>query len=798
MKSRITLIFFSYCLLFNACMVDNFEEGALLLDSITEVRLSSNDTLFLKKDGTFEIRYALRYFSKQGEVNFRNTVRPKFFLNGIEVDKAEIDLSQEASYILQAEVPNNPKLLSNELNIQVLSLINAIKEIHLEFIGQSNILIAELDEPTFEDLFRINLLLVTGERMVVNENFFDFEFILNGSKVEAFKFDNLTLGETTEVQIGINDMLSNVVGLEVLTIENAINEIAIDYLGESNILIPELQEVNFEDLLGLELTLVNGAKLKVGKSDFDFEFLLNGKAYKKLEIEDFELGKVTELKIAINEVVSNAIQIEVLRIKDAVSEIEITLIEGVNQINKAETKGLITDFIKIEAELKNSMKIDLKKYPEIFQVIYNEIKLLDKDIANFPDGRFKLSVQVAEVRSNFLDFEIFDPMTYIKRIDLVLDERTRNIYAVAGSSKLDFTYEVIGMDESVLSIPASLVVDGKKQDSFRNVPITKAGMVQVHAEISGKKSNSVQIISRQDQVLPKIRVPIVFHVLDNLNKNITKSVIDFEMEKLNLAFANQFELDPFMPKSSNAVNIHMEFYLADRDEAGNLLSQRGINRYSSGGQTFGESTEEERIYLFQRMWDPRKYVNVFVGRMDRLGGYAYLPFVKDIDLPGIFTIDNDYVLHYPYVTVMSDNAMGEPNNNTLAHEIGHMLALYHTFDQNTNGFQCIDGDYCPDTETHLIDATNSLFVSTSNFMLNCQEETFISVNIMDYIQKSNSFTFDQRARMRTAAIYSPFFAKEGNYTNARLRPLEKGPLDHSIQPVFCPNQNHFGRRFHHH
>ena len=683
-------------------MVDNFEEGALLLDSITEVQLVSRDTLFLEREDQFEVRYSLRYFSNQGEVIFRNTVKPKMYLNGNEVDKTEIDLSQETNYSFWVEFPNQAKTRSNVLNVRVLSLINAITEIKLEFIGGGNVIIPELDERSFEDLFQIELTFATGEKLVVNQDFFDFNVLVNGVKIETFKVQELNLGEKTTVQLAFKDIISNEVDLEVLTI------------------------------------------------------------------------------------------------KEAITGIEIQALENINQINKAETKGLITEFLQIKARLKNAMLIDLGPLKELFSVEKNEMKLSNLDIASFPDGKFNLRVVSGDVISNSIVFEVFDPMTYIKRIDLVLDERTRNIYAVAGSSKLDFTYEVIGMDESVLSIPASLVVDGKKQGSFQNVPITKAGMVQVHAEISGKKSNTVQIISRQNQALPKIRVPIVFHVLDNLNKNITKSVIDFEMEKLNLAFANQFELDPFMPKSSNAVNIHMEFYLADRDESGNLLSERGINRFLSGGQTFGDFSDEERAYLFQRMWDPRKYVNVFVGRMDRWGGYAYFPLVKDIDLPGVFTIDNDYVLHYPYVTVMSDNAMGLPNNATLAHEIGHMLALYHTFDKGLEVNECIDGDYCPDTETHLIDATNSLFVSTSNFMLNCQEETFISVNIMDYIQKSNSFTFDQRARMRTAAIYSPFFAKEGNYTNARLRPLEKGPLDHSIQPVFCPNQNHFGRRFHHH
>lgn len=574
------------------------------MDSITEVKLISGDTLFLKKEGTYEVKYLLRYFSKQGEVNLKNTLKPKLYLNGNEVENTEIDLSKETTYTLEAEFPNKSKTLSNKLNIKVLTLNEAIAEITLKSI---------------DNVYYIN---------------------------------------------------------------------------------------------------------KVG-----------------------------------------------------------------SQQNK------ITDFIEINAKLKTSEVVDLKPFTDIYSLEYNESKLSNLTIGGIPDGKFRLRATVGQVFSNSIDFEVFDPMTYIKRIDLLLDERTRNNYAVAGSSELDFSYQVIGMDDAILPIPASLVVDGQNQNSFKNVPINKAGIVNVHAEISGKKSNAIQIISRQNKVLPKIRIPIIFHVLDNLNKGISRATVEFEIEKLNLAFANEFF--PSLGRSSNSVNLFMEFYLADRDESGNLLQESGINRISSGGQTFSLSSNEAN-YLFQRMWDPRKYVNVFVGRMDSPFGYAYYPVVKDIDLPGMSRIFDDYVLTYPYVTVISDNAMGLPNNSTLAHEIGHMLALLHPFEQNSNGFECIDGDYCPDTETYLIDATNSPFVSPSNIVQNCQQQTFFSVNIMDYVDRRNSFTFDQRERMRTAAIYSPFFAKEANFNNSRLRPFEKGPLDHSIKPISCPNQNHFGRRFHSH
>lgn len=699
MKNRFLILLFSYFLLFNACMVDNFEENSFLLDSITEVWLSSSDTLFIKKDVSFEVKYALRYFSKQGEVSLKNTVKPKLLLNGTAVEKAEIDLRNEATHTIQVEFPNKSKILSNEQNIRVLSIPNAVTSIRIEPKGGANVLVPELEDPGFDDLFRIELGLLTGEKLIVNRSFLDFKFIVNGQT----------------------------------------------------------------------------------KDDF--------------QVREFEIGKDAAVQIAFNNIASNALTLEILSIREAIAKIELKTLNDISQINTAEIQGKLTDFVAITATLKNAMEIDLRLYPEIFSLEYNEKKLTNLDVKTLPDGKFKLRVAVGEVFSNAVDFEVFDPMTYIKDIELTLDERTRNPYAVAGSSELDFSYRVIGMDNTLLNIPATLIVEGRKQNSFKNVPISKAGTVTIYAEISGKKSNTVQVTSRQDKVLENFRVPVVFHVLDNLNKAISREIVEFEILKLNQAFANEFF--PSLTRSGNAVEIFMEFFLADKDESGTLLAERGINRIPSGGATFGDFSEANANYLFQRMWDPRRYVNVFVGRMDRWGGYAYFPVLKDKELPGIWTMFENYVLDFPYATVMSDTEMGRVNGSTLAHEIGHMLALYHTFDRTGQGQACFDGDYCLDTETHLVDASNSLFTSPNNIQENCQEETFYSANIMDYISKSNSFTYDQRERMRTAAVYSPFFAKEANYLNGRLSPFARGKINYDIKPQVCANPHHFGRKYHH-
>lgn len=142
-------------------------------------------------------------------------------------------------------------------------------------------------------------------------------------------------------------------------------------------------------------------------------------------------------------------------------------------------------------------------------------------------------------------------------------------------------------------------------------------------------------------------------------------------------------------------------------------------------------------------------------------------------------------LYYPHgvninsLAIYEDRYSGNKNNSmaavvTLAHELGHYLGLYHSFDEDPNGglaTNCIDSDYCTDTPSYNRDAYLQLYqayayqyggydkvpLSLGAKRIDCDtDEYFTSYNLMDYeCSYADRFTPQQRARVRNVLTYSP-------------------------------------------
>jgi hypothetical protein len=677
----------------SSCLVENIYENSFLLDSITRVELSSNDTVFVQREETFTVKYTLKYFSEIGEVDLGNSVNPKLFLNEANITMPIIDLSQQQQYVLQARFPNKANISSNPVSIRVLSLADAITSINLTYQGASSVLIPALETRSFDDLFRIELVLVTGERKIVNSSFFNFLYFANDTPLERFDLQNLPLGNPVEIQVGYNGILSNQVTIEPLSIVQAVTTIRIALVGEP-------------------------------------------------------------------------------------------------LINKSQVTGNLSGLLTIQAGLRNLTEINLKNHPDTYTLQLNGVDVADTPINSIADGVYRIRVKVGTLVSNNFEVEFFDPSSVVQRIELRLNEFTNNTFAVAGVSKKSFDVKVFGADDRELNFTPTLKIDHVPQEGFKDVLINAAGTIQVFAELFGKRSNVISITSRPNDAFPVIRVPVVFHVLDNTTATINRAVIDQEIRKLNDIFSNQFSNN--LAKSSNAVASFFQFFLVDRAPSGALMAEVGINRMAANGQQFNTGTNQEFNFLLQRLWDPRRYLNIFIAPLPGLGGYAYYPVLNGANLPGMSSVPNTYTLNYPYATVMNEQVMGRALDTTLAHEIGHMLALIHTFESSTPS-NCFDADFCPDTEQHPQHAFQ--FLNPNNLVTNCQGQVFYSTNIMDYVVRANSFTLDQRSRMRVVAQHAPFFAKEANYLGGRLEPLIIGKPDYSIKPVQCISQKVFGKRY---
>lgn len=672
----------AFFLIFSSCTMEGDSESSLLLDTITRLELVSKDTVFIVKEGTQSITYQVKYYNSQGLVSLGNTFQPKLLLDGNSVSPLEIDLSKEHDYRLIAELPNKKKLLSNELLIRVLSLENAISKINLIYLDTSIILIPELKEMDFDELFRIELELVNGEKMLINSQFLDFDFLINDIKSPEFEFQNLIFTGDGKVQ------------------------------------------VQFKDLL------------------------------------------------------SNPVELKLYKLADAVSKVDFGFHKELNRIIKFEEDGDFVDYFTSNATLINEQKINFSDYPELFNFFVDKIPLGTFKVQNLPEGRVSFVSKVGNISSNSIEIEVINPFNFIKSIELSFSDSTNNPFAVAGRARYDFRYKILGLDNSEINLKAELRIQDVKQQGFENILINSSGLLKAEVVAYGKKSNVLEINSRSDISYPKFRIPLIFHILPNYSQieSISEQQLQNKINLLNQAFSDTYLRTTTDKRSSSAVNVGIEFYLAENSINGSQLTEKGMHRLANDLSAINYPLKiNDLTFLYDQMWDPTQYLNVFVTKIDGAGGFAFPPILENFSLPGVSSWPaGSTPFNYPYVAVIGVG-ITNPDIFLLAHEIGHMLGLYHSHRENGNS--CTeDVDYCEDTDGMILDR----FI-VEYFNENCQNQKITDYDFMSYAGFKNSFTFDQRERMRRVLEHNSFLPVQG--AGARLKSFKKGVLDYSIKPI---------------
>ncbi|MEP7108206.1 MAG: gliding motility-associated C-terminal domain-containing protein [Ferruginibacter sp.] len=247
-------------------------------------------------------------------------------------------------------------------------------------------------------------------------------------------------------------------------------------------------------------------------------------------------------------------------------------------------------------------------------------------------------------------------------------------------------------------------------------------------------------------------VPVVFHIINQDPSTVPDQVILNALMDLNDAFAKRGNY-----AASNGVDTKIRFCLSQKDPDGGITT--GITRTKSFFSTHLNPLIEDSKLKNLIQWDPARYINIwYISGMDmeafadyicgrwtrsKVGGYATMP-------PGGGALDGIVVTAF---------------GNILAHEMGHYLGLYHTFEgRNCANNDCTtDGDRVCDTPP---DRSMNNSFSCTNPENSCSTDTLSAysngnftkdtadqiANFMDYGNEAchNEFTQGQADRMLAA------------------------------------------------
>ena len=316
---------------------------------------------------------------------------------------------------------------------------------------------------------------------------------------------------------------------------------------------------------------------------------------------------------------------------------------------------------------------------------------------------------------------------------------------------------------------------------------------QLISEFLEQKGNSNTSVSYS--------IPIVFHVIHggetignfpNIHQDQIYSQISILNQDLsgNSYNAANYPVNAFVnwaiSQNINALNLdslgrlkiadfEIQICPALLDENGNLLSEPGINRINYQSKGWANPTQfgtQATMKSFldntvkpQSIWDPRKYLNVWISDKSNALTYAGVSSVPPLsglsDIPNTSTDSTDGIWCfakaigsyqiYPAGHYISPNIDGR----TMTHEIGHYLGLRHIW-----GDAACGNDFCNDTPPASSQNTGAPSYpwragSCSSPSNSPDGEMFM--NFMDYSMGPSKYMFspDQKTRAHTAMLNSP-------------------------------------------
>lgn len=265
-------------------------------------------------------------------------------------------------------------------------------------------------------------------------------------------------------------------------------------------------------------------------------------------------------------------------------------------------------------------------------------------------------------------------------------------------------------------------------------------------------------------------LPVVFHVIYNgtteptpgIGANLSYARIQAQIDQLNADFAD-------LSGSTYAVaeDMGVRFVAAKVDPSGNYLCEAGVERINfqtragwADPSTLADinavMTEFDVTVKPQSIWDPNRYINIWLADFATSGLLGYATFPAFSTLPGLddleTNLDAGVVAESGSVGSLTVPGTSIPydNGRTLTHELGHFFGLRHM-----DGDGACLTDYCADTPPQASLTAGCPPAGTLNGCTPSVPKMF--ENYMDYTEDAcmNTFTLNQSERCQVVMLNSP-------------------------------------------
>ena len=270
---------------------------------------------------------------------------------------------------------------------------------------------------------------------------------------------------------------------------------------------------------------------------------------------------------------------------------------------------------------------------------------------------------------------------------------------------------------------------------------------------------------------PVLIIPVVVHVLySNENQNISDEQVKSGIEALNRDFRrmNGDTINTPAAFKSVAADTRIEFVLATADPAGR--STNGINRKQTSVTEWRmDDKVKMSVHGGVNPWDSKSYLNIWVGNMRSLLGYASAPG-SSAEKDGVVITTNAFGLK----NVRAPYDLGR----TAVHEVGHWLGLKHIWGDS----------YCGDDGIHDTPRQGNFTAGCpKGFRTSCDNGPAgdMYMNYMDFTDDAcmNLFTEGQKDRMR--ALFLQGGPRAGLLSSKGLQKpwSQQVVLEEGVQPV---------------